>query len=71
MKKRLQLSIYVLLAVLAQACSKSSPVVNHGSSTDTTKTTTRVFAKGADIGWLSQMEASGIKFYNSAGTQMD
>ena len=30
-----------------------------------------VFAKGSDVGWLSQMEASGIKFYNSSGTQQD
>lgn len=29
------------------------------------------FAKGSDVGWLSQMEASGIKFYNSSGTQQD
>ncbi len=29
------------------------------------------FAKGADIGWLSQMEASGIRFYDTAGTQRD
>lgn len=26
------------------------------------------FVKGADIGWLSEMEAAGKKFYNSAGT---
>lgn len=25
-------------------------------------------AKGADVSWLTQMESSGIKFYNSAGT---
>ena len=30
-----------------------------------------VFAKGADVGWLSQMEAGGIKFYNSAGAPQD
>jgi arabinogalactan endo-1,4-beta-galactosidase len=27
------------------------------------------FVKGADIGWLPQMEASGYKFYNSSGVQ--
>jgi len=27
------------------------------------------FAKGADIGWLEQMEASGYKFYNDAGVE--
>lgn len=29
------------------------------------------FAKGADVGWLSQMEASGIKFFSADGTQQD
>ena len=29
------------------------------------------FAKGADVGWLSQMEASGIKFFNAAGARQD
>lgn len=30
-----------------------------------------VFANGVDVGWLSQMESSGRKFYNSAGVQQD
>ena len=29
------------------------------------------FAKGADVGWLTQMEASGRVFYNAAGVQQD
>lgn len=29
------------------------------------------FAKGADVGWLSQMEAKGIKFFNADGTRQD
>lgn len=29
------------------------------------------FAKGADVGWLTQMEAAGIKFYNSTGAEQD
>lgn len=29
------------------------------------------FAGGADVSWVTQMEASGKKFYNSAGTQME
>jgi arabinogalactan endo-1,4-beta-galactosidase len=28
-------------------------------------------AKGADVSWLTQMEALGIKFYNSSGTERD
>jgi arabinogalactan endo-1,4-beta-galactosidase len=29
------------------------------------------FAKGADVGWLTQMEASGYRWFNDAGTQQD
>ncbi|MGO4818382.1 glycoside hydrolase family 53 protein [Flavobacterium sp. W22_SRS_FP1] len=29
------------------------------------------FVKGADVGWLSQMEATGYKFYDAAGTEKD
>lgn len=29
------------------------------------------FAKGADISWITEMEASGRKFYSSAGVQTD
>ena len=29
------------------------------------------FAKGADIGWLSEMEAAGIRFYDTAGKEDD
>ncbi|HEY4323538.1 MAG TPA: glycosyl hydrolase 53 family protein [Mucilaginibacter sp.] len=73
--KKGQLLIYFLFGVLFLGCSKSSP--QPGSGTTTTKTTTttptitRVFAKGADIGWLSQMEASGKKFYDANRNQMD
>jgi len=30
-----------------------------------------VFAKGADVGWLPQMEATGYKFYDTDGNQKD
>lgn len=29
------------------------------------------FAKGADVGWLAQMEATGYKFYDTDGSKMD
>ena len=38
---------------------------DHGSCADTT------FFKGADVGWLMQMEATGFKFYDAAGKQQD
>ncbi|MFV8322051.1 glycoside hydrolase family 53 protein [Flavobacterium sp. LB3P21] len=33
--------------------------------------TVATFAKGADIGWLPQMEATGYKFYDTDGKQKD
>ena len=33
--------------------------------------TVATFAKGADIGWLPQMEATGYKFYDTDGTEKD
>ena len=29
------------------------------------------FAKGADVGWLPQMEATGYKFYDQDGKETD
>lgn len=59
----------VLFACLNICCSKSkntpSPVVTKTTTTDTT------FAKGADVSWVSQMEASGVKFYDKNGSQQD
>ncbi len=31
----------------------------------------QTFAKGADVSWITQQEASGIRWYNDAGTQQD
>lgn len=30
-----------------------------------------IFAKGADVSWVTQMESQGIKYYNKSGTQQD
>ncbi|MVN78735.1 T9SS type A sorting domain-containing protein [Hymenobacter sp. HMF4947] len=35
------------------------------------QTTTPAFAKGADISWVTEMEAAGYKFYNKVGAQQD
>lgn len=37
----------------------------------TEKTKVGAFAKGADVGWLPQMEATGYQFYDADGTQKD
>ena len=52
----------IIVCCMATTCKKQSPaptpVVDN-------------FAKGADVGWLTEMEVAGIKFYNSAGTQTE
>ena len=35
------------------------------------QTTKPAFAKGADIGWYTEMEKKGYKFYTASGTEMD
>jgi len=76
--KRVKLLSYILFTVLLADCSKSDPGSGNTTTTPPVVTppvtippTTTVFAKGADIGWLSQMEASGKKFYDANGSAMD
>lgn len=60
-----------IVVLLLTGCSKKS---SNPSPTGGGKTGTAVdssFAKGADVSWLTQMEGSGYKFYNSSGTAMD
>jgi arabinogalactan endo-1,4-beta-galactosidase len=66
----------VLLLSLNMACSGSKNT--NPAPKDTTTTTTYKapvvasgFAKGADISWVTQMEASNYKFYNVSGQQED
>ena len=63
-----------MLACLIWGCSKGSS----GSSTVHTTAppykapvVASAFIKGADISWVTQMEASNIKFYDKSGQQQD
>lgn len=60
----------MLLAVTV-SCGKGSSGGDMDTLTTTTTSLNASFAKGADISWLTQMEAAGNKFYNSSGTQQD
>jgi arabinogalactan endo-1,4-beta-galactosidase len=65
MKNRISKILFLLaLFIIVQfsSCSKSN---NENPSTIDTDT----FAKGADISWLPQMEATGYKFYDANGTE--
>lgn len=48
-------------------------ILSFGLSFSTAPTTAKAaaFAKGADIGWLNQLENDGVKWQNDSGTQQD
>ena len=62
--KMIPLLLQICLALILPACKKSDPVTPAVPATS-------FFAKGADVSWLTEMEASGIKFYDAGGTQTD
>lgn len=65
--KRLQFFFLIVIVALSIHCSsksKSASVITPAVS-DTT------FFNGADVSWLSQMEATGYVFYNASGKQED
>lgn len=64
--------LVLFLLIVATSCGKGSTSQTDAvTTTDTGIGLPATFAKGADVSWLTQMEASGYKFYNSAGTQQD
>lgn len=58
----------LLVLALLISCKKSDGGDGGGTTPPVTKDT---LVKGADASWVTEMEASGRKFYNSAGTQME
>ena len=61
-KSKVLFSLAFLFTMLFSSCSKSQTTEPIPIIPDT-------FAKGADVGWLSQMEATGYKFYDTDGTE--
>jgi arabinogalactan endo-1,4-beta-galactosidase len=55
--------------VLFTACHKSN--TGNEPAPPIPPAVTDTFVRGADISWLTQMESSGRKFYNSAGAEQD
>ncbi|HEY8784230.1 MAG TPA: glycosyl hydrolase 53 family protein [Mucilaginibacter sp.] len=71
--KKVLLAFCIVSSCFTLACSKKG-VTPPPPQTDTTYKPSVVsasFAKGADISWVTQFEASGVKFYNKNGSQQD
>lgn len=66
-KANLILIIIFSLVIFMFACKEKSPVEPEPKPTDTDST----FVKGADISWLTEMEASGKKFYSKSGKETE
>ena len=65
MKNTIRKILFLLalfIAIHFSSCSKSN-------TENPTPIIADTFAKGADVGWLSQMEATGYKFYDADGTE--
>ena len=60
------LLIIAFIFIVSLGCAKSDTMTPLNPSSPATD-----FAKGADISWLTQMEASGMKFYNGSGSEQD
>jgi arabinogalactan endo-1,4-beta-galactosidase len=60
--------IFLFTAFAFAGCKKKDSTP---SGQNPTPPANQFFAKGADVSWLTQMEAEGQKFYNSSGTEMD
>lgn len=65
--KRVVLFVVLSSLFVLSSCKASEikPPVDPPPVTSTT------FYKGADVGWLTEMEAAGKKFYNAAGQEME
>jgi arabinogalactan endo-1,4-beta-galactosidase len=64
--KLLKIVTVFSLSILLICCKKSGT-----SAPVTTPVSTSDFAKGADVSWVTEMEAAGKKFYNAAGSEQD
>lgn len=72
MKKINYIALIIALFSCMCGCGKSSTTTSDPAPPVTPPIGLSAnFAKGADASWITQMEASGYKFYNSAGTQQD
>ncbi len=60
--------LILLMTAWANACKKDAA---NGAPVPPTATTLSSFVKGADVSWITQMEASAVKFYNGNGAAQE
>ncbi len=60
--------VFLFLSLFLFSCSKNS---TPDPIPDPAPAPTTNLVKGADISWLSEMEAAGKRFYNSSGSEQD
>jgi arabinogalactan endo-1,4-beta-galactosidase len=65
-KSKIILLFVLTSSLLLSYCSSSQ---TSDPTPNPNPTPTYSFAKGADVGWLSQMEATGYRFYDADGTE--
>ncbi|WP_442589456.1 glycoside hydrolase family 53 protein [Pedobacter sp. AW31-3R] len=68
MKKTKWLLLFCSLLVYGASCKKNPEGATHFYPEPEPPGT---YARGADVSWMSEMEASGKKFYNSEGVSQD
>jgi arabinogalactan endo-1,4-beta-galactosidase len=64
----MKLCTAIAIVLIISACKKPTTQNNSGGGNNPPPAS---FAKGADVSWLTQMEASNMKFYNSNGAEQD
>ena|SRR5436190_15540810 len=65
-KKIDAIAVLGLILIISAGCSRSS-----GQNVANSSQKPTIIAKGADISWLTQMEAAGMRFYNNSGSEQD
>jgi arabinogalactan endo-1,4-beta-galactosidase len=71
--RSMQFCALLTLFLSVSSCDKSSGGGGSGGGGGTNDPTPlpASFVKGADVSWLTEMEAAGKMFYNAAGTQLE
>ena len=62
------LGFLIIAVILLVACKKKAVIPDPIITPSVTETG---FVKGADLGWITEMEATGKKFYNAAGVETE